>query len=266
MKWLVIALLLANVAYFTWEFNRRIHESPAASAAPSLPSGIASLELLQELDELPPERAPPASLQAADAATASEFETEADMPSASADTAALDVSPTASVEAQTAPPSEAALCLEFGPVSGREKVRDLQRWLSERALWTRQRSGAAERHRYFWVYLEPVGSDGDAQSRLADLANKGVSDVMLIKKGGFKNAISLGVFSSQDSVNRRLAELTGQGYQPLVVPRVEIEKKFWISAGLSEQVDIDDLLIEIPVPANGRQRDCSKIALGTAGE
>ena len=49
---------------------------------------------------------------------------------------------------------------------------------------------------------------------IADLERKGVSDYLLINRNGLKNAISLGVFSSQDAVNRRLTEMTRKATSP----------------------------------------------------
>ena len=100
--------------------------------------------------------------------------------------------------------------------------------------------------RFFWVYLEPT-TDEAAQANLDDLRNRGVTDYMLIRRGELKNAISLGLFRSQDSVNRRLAEMSEKGYKPVVVPKFETTEKFWLAAQLAagneDSLDIPSALL-----------------------
>ena len=75
----------------------------------------------------------------------------------------------------------------------------------------------------------------DGAYPMAELRDRGIQDTLLIRRGQMKNSISLGFFRSQDSVNRRLAELNEKGYKPVVVPRFETSDLYWLSARLAEQ-------------------------------
>ncbi len=107
----------------------------------------------------------------------------------------------------------ADLCIEIGPFSA-EPARDgFTDWIGEFVAALHFRVETVRKRQLYWIYLEPK-SDVEAEQRMADLRRRGVEDYMMIRRGGLKNAIWLGPFSSQDSVNRRLAELNEQGYQP----------------------------------------------------
>jgi hypothetical protein len=54
MRWLSITLLIANIAYFSWEYDqqlKKIHTEPAPP--PPLPADIERLTLLRELAQPP---------------------------------------------------------------------------------------------------------------------------------------------------------------------------------------------------------------------
>ena len=87
---------------------------------------------------------------------------------------------------------------------------------------------------------------------------------LVAASGGLKNAISLGLFRSQDSVNRRLAEITRQGYKPVVVPKFETFDHYWVRATMAEGFeDISDVPDDLPGELVFEPIDCAGIA-GTA--
>lgn len=59
----------------------------------------------------------------------------------------------------------------------------------------------------FWVDLAPQDSRQEAIVTIKTIRAKGVEDVRLISGGNLQNAISMGLFSSQTAVNKRLSEL-----------------------------------------------------------
>jgi hypothetical protein len=202
MKVLALILLVANCAVLGWQYQTRVAEQAAELARRQpLPADTPRLALLAELPQLPPAKQAGAQ----------------DVPTAPA---------SAEVKADVV---AADLCIDVGPfavASARDKLRD---WLRDYAARLAMRSVTVRTNQFFWIYLEP-GSETAAHANLADLRERGVTDTMLIRRGEMKNAISLGLFRSQDSVNRRLAELNSKGYQPVVVPRYETSDEFWVAA------------------------------------
>ena len=142
-------------------------------------------------------------------------------------------------------------CLHIGPFETTDKRDALRQWL---------RNVPERGRQLFWVYLEP-GSDEATAENLGRLQSGGVEDYMVVRRGNLRNAISLGLFSSQDSVNRRLAELSQEGYSPVVVPRYENVSKYWLTArmaaGNEQGLQIPDELL-----ANARTQTiaCDAIA------
>jgi hypothetical protein len=220
MKLLGIALLLLNVALFAWQYNQRVEEATRERLTrPPLPAGAPKLELLSEMGDLPALRTPEA-----EAAPAPAIEPE--------------------VKADVAP---ADLCIEAGPF-GDESARDgFRDWIGDLVATLQFRVETVRKRQLFWVYLEPT-PDRDAEQSMADLRRRGVKDYMMIRRGGLKNAISLGLFRSQDSVNRRLAELNEQGYKPVVVPRYETTDRYWVAAQFAAA---HDALPDIPEAVTG---------------
>ena len=124
------------------------------------------------------------------------------------------------------------VCLRVGPYAKTADYAPLVAWLQPRASGVSVATTKRVQRKLFWIYLEP-SSAVEAQTKLQDLARRGVHDYLLIRRTGVENAISLGVFSSQDAVNRRLAEIEKQGYRPIVVPRDETIDQHFVAARLN---------------------------------
>lgn len=216
LKWAVIALLVGNVSLFALQFNEGVGKDPTrVQGVPPLPLKTPGLRLISELPNLPSRR------ELDDLAKAS-TELEGELVSAADLSTEINDIGKASNS-----------CVDIGPLPDAAQLKDLRAWLSTRATTVHSRVETTRERRFFWVYLEPA-SDAEAQANLSDLARRGVTDYMLIRRGGLKNAISLGLFRSQDSVNRRLAEMTQQGYKPVVVPKFESTKSYYLRATLVE--------------------------------
>jgi hypothetical protein len=206
MKLAVVLLLAANALLFAWQYQRHVSAETRALVLrerSTLPADTPRLALLAELPELPALKEPK---PARESAVESEIR---------ADIAAAD------------------LCLDIGPFEKEEEREVLGAWLQEFVASSHARTEAERTRQFFWVYLEPTDDAASARRNLDELADKGVSDYMLISRGDLRNAISLGLFRSQDSVNRRLAELTEKGYKPVVVPRFEVTDRYYLSVQLA---------------------------------
>ena len=162
----------------------------------------------------------------------------------------------------------ADVCIEVGPFAQvAARARD---FIDELSAAIHLRTVSVRKRYLFWVYLEPVPA-GEAAHSITDLERRGVKDFMLIRRGGLKNAILLGLFSSQDAVNRRVAELSEQGYQPAVVPRYETTDRFWLAAqfaaGHEDAPDIPhELLAGAAIePVNCRELESAKPIVASGG-
>lgn len=258
MKTLVLALVVANAAFFTWRYNEQV-EAKLAAARPVTPlSGEApTLTLVGELDELPPPRVAPQPAVP-----------QALSPMAADDTIVLppgDGEMATPLEQDTAPSAAglgtpSGVCVHIGPYATPAEYASLQRWLAPRATRLALESSTTAKRQLFWVYLEPKNAS-EARANIADLKRKGVNDYLLINRNELGNAISLGVFSNQDAVNRRLAEMTKKGYHPLVIPRIETTDLHWLNAEFATGYENADAIpAEIRGNAGIEPLDCARLA------
>jgi hypothetical protein len=88
---------------------------------------------------------------------------------------------------------ESGSCFSFGPVADESQATMRHKDEQSRQL--------------FWVDLAPQDSRQEAIVTIKTIRAKGVEDVRLISGGNLQNAISMGLFSSQAAVNKRLSEL-----------------------------------------------------------
>ena len=259
MRLLAVILLVANAMFFTWQLNEQIQER-IARARRTLPSppNTPRLTLLDELAVRPALRQPPNPAPAASPVAGAPLpRVDAGAPPAAVPDAAslaatgADAAPAAVAGALAAEPAAASpavgdgmvaplpvarapsgICVRVGPYAKTADYAPLLAWLQPRAVDVSVTTTELAQRKRFWIYLEPHSIE-EAQTNLRDLARRGVHDYLLIRRAGVENAISLGVFSSQDAVNRRLSEIEKQGYRPIVVPRDETLHQHFVTAQLA---------------------------------
>jgi len=251
MRTLVLALVVANAAFFSWRYNEQV-EAKIAAARPVTPlsSDAPTLQLVSEVDELPPPRSVPApAAPAAPTPTNDEAAPIAETPTPG---------PAPLQPSSTGTPS--GVCARIGPFATAGEYSSIQQWLGPRSTSLRLERTSSTKRQLFWVYLEPKDAS-EAKANIADLRKKGVQDYLLINRNGLKNAISLGVFSSQDAVNRRLAEMTKQGYSPLVVPRIESTDMHWLNVEFATGYDdLDSIPADVRGNAGVETLDCTRLS------
>ncbi|MBI2993450.1 MAG: SPOR domain-containing protein [Gammaproteobacteria bacterium] len=248
MKWLVLLLLIANAVYLGWELDRQSRAN-IANADASLPVAWSAkkLALLEELEsppvarveEMPVEPAPEPEDDAGDLVT--------QLP----DISMADVS-AESVEYS---------CFTFGPLPEEKHVLWLGDWFHARRSPASARAAQDPDRRLFWVYLEQTSRAG-ADATMADLQKKGVRDYRLINRGDLVNSISLGLFSTQATVNARLQELKEKGFKPVVVPYSNLQQIYWLDVQVPASGSaIDEMFRGLPSRYHFVPVRCDQIAI-----
>lgn len=78
-------------------------------------------------------------------------------------------------------------------------------------------SGGAENSKV-WVYIPPLENLETARKRAKQVAEFGIEDYFVVNNGSkWQNAISLGLFSTREAAERRLAELRAKGVRSAVI-------------------------------------------------
>ena len=214
MKWLVYFLLLANAAFFARQYYRMSNAPPPPPQAVRPYDHVNRLLLMSETDvgklRLRQPEPEPAVTPAVEAPSESSFPT--------AETVVIPVQN----------------CYSIGPLEDDAQIAAIRIWLvamgGNPVLRVDQRS---EPDRY-WVYFPPLGSRGEAMREVERMRSQGIEDVIAVSSGDMENAISLGVFSQRRSLERRLEELRGLGYDPLIQTRYSSEKASWLDVSFEE--------------------------------
>ncbi len=274
MKWFVFVLLTANILYFSWEYNvllrdtmkRATHDQPIAQQ-------VESLKLMRELD------LPQTPRTRTGAAVGEDPERRDDTGRASNIGEASGTSePTAPVaaladeqqKAKTDSTSEAArsadsalgqphdFCFTAGPFVDERAASEATSWLGHfnARTWTRQDEKITARR--YWIFIEPTGPESVARAILEDLKSKGVEDYMLFRDSASKRIISLGLYSTEGSMEIRRSELRRKGFDPNVRPRHKVVKQHWVDSMVSENPSLRQQLKE-KFGAQWSARDCAEL-------
>ena len=224
MKWIVMALLVANLGVLIWKTSV-VEPAPQSMSTPTPRSDSgANLPLLSEVDA--------ASLRA-------RIDRQA------VTTAVANAEPTALGDEDGPANAPAAspgtlLCYSAGPFKSGGSLRDRVRtWLRGRVSRVRLRQDERREVALYWVHFPPAASRDDANARLAELKAKGITDVQVVPKGDMANAVSLGVFSKTSSRDRRLREMKKHGYEPQVSNRYRTVKADWLDVAIEPELNFD---------------------------
>lgn len=278
MKWLFILLLLANVVYLGWEMDRDVQLDYAnVAAAVKIPTGTQRLALLSELDKPPETRnrnglntdmsmqyfnSEPVLPVALNPNTEKLVESLMPEPSSTHQDKMSIVPNYENNTLSTYSSPEVPVCYRYGPIPNLKESNLLSEWLDDRGILYKQRQTDEQERQLFWVYLTPRDSRASAEAAMKDLKLKGVKDIRLINEGDLSNAISLGLFSSQAAINRRLNEIKAKGYQSVVIPYSGGNKIQWFDVRVvKDAYYVNDLFTGLPARFNALPVDCNEIAM-----
>ena len=181
MRLLLIMLLVVNLGFFA--FHRFLNEPVDASAQ------IASLQISPEKIR----------------------------------TVASEVAPAASapVAAATAPAAVPTACVEWGAFGGTEVAR-VDGALAALALPADSVQRRVTDIDGYWVHMPALKTKPEVDRKLGELKALGVTDFFVVQDAGpWRNAVSLGLFKSEDAANAELERLRKIGVRSAVITRRE---------------------------------------------
>jgi len=139
---------------------------------------------------------------------------------------------------EMSPKQEILACFQIGPYTQLNLATQALEWLKQQASTTQAKIIERETKTLdsTWVYLPSFKTHHDARQEEKQLAQKGVTDHMIVTSGQFKNAISLGLYRNPNSVERRLEELRAKGYtQVKTEKRYQRDTRYWLNVKLFEK-------------------------------
>jgi sporulation related protein len=118
-------------------------------------------------------------------------------------------------------------CLEWGSFNSADLSR-AQAELAKLRIEDRLSVKEVEEPSGFWVYVPPSETRQETNKKVAELRIKGITDLFVIQDANsrWKNAISLGMFHTEDAAEKHLAELTRKGVKNAIAgPRDSTVKR-----------------------------------------
>lgn len=123
----------------------------------------------------------------------------------------------------TAPPptSMPAVCVEWGSFAGAEVVRAdaaiAALGLPEAVVQRRVSDGDG-----YWVHMSPLKTKAEVDRKVSELKSLGIADFYVVQDAGqWRNAVSLGLFKSEEAAEAMLAGLRERGVRSAIVTRRE---------------------------------------------
>jgi hypothetical protein len=200
-KWIVGLLLLANLVLFgwmRWGSLLTVDVEAVAAQAELNPDKI-------KLMGMQPVSAPDASPLQAFPGVALTLSPPPAIPVPSAPVAVPVVSAPVAITTPTL--SKDANCAEWGEFSGDDLAR-AQQALAELKLGDRMTQRIVEHNHGYWVYIPPMKKRAEVEKKIAQLKERGVQDYFVVQeKGKWLNAVSLGVFKTQEAAQKYLEVL-----------------------------------------------------------
>lgn len=224
MKWVILVLVVINAAFFGWQLSR---DRQLAVSAPSAPpaSAAAPVNRLLLVSEVEPgvlrqRRVEPAP----------------QLPSAAGAGAATPVPGAAGelpAEAPAMPPESGRECYTIGPLDNEDDISALAAWFSAQGSQATLRKDERREVVSNWVFLPPLASREDADARVREMQAANIDDIFVIPRGDMANAISLGLYSQNDTLERRVTQLEERGFTPSVMPRYRTATASWFDVSTS---------------------------------
>ncbi|TAJ79144.1 MAG: SPOR domain-containing protein [Gallionellaceae bacterium] len=147
----------------------------------------------------------------------------------------------ASAHAVAVPPGKLS-CMEWGEFSGTDLQR-AEKALAAMKLGDRLKQRVVEYASGYWVYIAPMKTHAQVEQKVAQLKSRGVTDYFVVQEAGsWQNAISLGVFKTEDAAKKYLAKLQERGVKTALIGERASKLKFTVFAlshlenGLSAQI------------------------------
>ncbi|MBW2942847.1 SPOR domain-containing protein [Zhongshania aquimaris] len=121
-------------------------------------------------------------------------------------------------------PSVEEVCLLLGPYKAKEELGGVIDEISGSELLIETYERSAD----YWVYLGPYSSFSGAAKVSSELRDRRI-DNFIIRSGELQNAISLGVFTTDERANVHSKGLLKKGYSAAVKRVVKEGERYWLS-------------------------------------
>lgn len=138
--------------------------------------------------------------------------------------------------------SSAMACYSVGPFLLMSDIKGVSQLFELAAINTQERAEALRKQVGYWVYVPPMASLQEARVALRQMKDNDVDDALIISEGSKANAISLGVFKTENLGIARKNSIAKLGYQSKVEPLFRTQPQYWLDLELDKSTKVPDKL------------------------
>lgn len=220
MRNFFLLLVLVNLGFAAWYFW---FNEPATDVRSARYTDVPSISLVSELEETP--SAPAASVE-------------------------FVPSPAEDILAPLTVPSiaPAERCVGIGPFAELDRFDAAMTILRAAAYDSVQRTETGDVWLGYWVYLDSVTTQGQADTLGSVLAEAGIEDTYFDPSGAEGDVLSLGLFRELVRAENIREQAVAAGFEPVMVDRTRPGTLYWADLVLA----IDEELDLAPLQAGGR--------------
>ncbi len=129
------------------------------------------------------------------------------------------------------------VCMEWSEFSGNDLTRATAA-LDTLKLGDRLTQRQVEHASGYWVYIPPLKTRADADKKVAQLKAFGVEEYFVVQEAGkWRNAISLGVFKTEEAAQKFLESIKGKGVKSATAG--ERMSKFMLTVFVLKNPDVE---------------------------
>jgi len=210
MKWIFYAMVLINLAMFAWITNK---PAPKAHVVQSVVKDVGDLKIVSDVELV----------------VRSDFQKKKEAERLRKEREAKGLT-------KISPPIDVVfvdegvktVCRRLGPFPERKVAIGVADGLAAFRLAPRVIEETKVETLGYWALLPALSTREEADLLVKKLKSRGIQDVRRFTAGEYINAISLGLFSSEDNARRRAKSVESQGFLAVVQPKEEEKKQFWL--------------------------------------
>lgn len=152
-------------------------------------------------------------------------------------------------------------CYTLGPFASETGAREVSETLASLGLVTQQREGTRRELTGHWVYIPPLASRDEAKKVTEVLKQHGIKDFQIVGNGVKKNAISLGFFRNRDSAEQHFSRISALGLQPVKEDNYRENSGLWMDFSSPNRPPLPEAIVDALQQQYGgiamHERDCS---------
>lgn len=236
MRWIIIALVFANLGYFAWgsfQESRSSYQLHVGKPKTVAESGR-RLVLLSESQPVP--------------AVKEEAEVRATLSAGPEDAESVEQ------------------CLAVGPFQSSDVVDQVQQRLFSLGINSKERANNVNPTADYWVHIPPLASRDAAIRLLRELQAQKI-DSFVITQGELTNGISLGLFSKYDSAKSVRRRLVAADYSVEIKTLSQEPESWWLEMDADVEAQLenyfwDELVQRVP-DIKKAKKSCKGIASAT---